>query len=291
MSKNLTAMRERYQKFQKHRLAFHPGARSWYSINAKDDTAEVFIYDGIGMFGIEAQDFISEFEAIDAKNITLRINSPGGDVFDGAAMYNAIANHPAKVKAKIEGLAASMASVLALAADSVEMEKNAFFMIHDPWSIVIGSASDMRKEADLLDKVGSTIVNTYVENSNLSEAEARDAMAEETWYTAQEAKDAGFVNKVINSGENAKASFDLSVFSHTPESLQNSNNPVGEITERELEGTLRDAGYSRSQAKAVVRGGIGALDQREAGAQNEDLSELKDLIQSRGRAFNVNAEV
>jgi len=268
MDKNQQTMRERYQNFQKHRLAFHPGARSWYAINAKDDTAEVFIYDAIGMFGIEAQDFINEFESLDAKNITLRINSPGGDVFDGAAMYNAIESHPARVTARIEGLAASMASVLALAADEIEMAKNAFFMIHDPWSLVIGSASDMRKEADLLDKVGGTIVDTYVARSNLSEPEVRDAMADETWYTAQEAKDAGFIDKIIESG-GAKASFDLTVFSHTPDSLQASREPA-EITERDTEKALRDAGFSRSQAKAVVRGGFKAIDQREADDREDD---------------------
>lgn len=246
----LKAMQDRYQRFVKHRQAFDPGAKSWYRLEQKDDTAEVYIYDAIGFFGVEAQDFIRDLERITADSITLRINSPGGDVFDGSAIYNALLRHPAKVHVKIDGLAASMASVIALAGDTVEMAENAFYMIHNPWSFVIGDSAAMRKEADILDKITSTAVGIYARNSSLDETEVRAAMDAETWYTAEEAKAAGFIDTIF-TGSQAKAQFNLSVFAHAPEGI--SAPPEGaDPTPRGLEAILRDAGMSRAQAKSFI---------------------------------------
>ena len=123
-------------------------------VNAAKDEATVYIYDAIGSwFGIDPKDFVPAFNAISAKTIHLRINSPGGSVFDAEAMRTAIVDHPAHVIAHIDGLAASAATTIALAADEVEMSSGSMFMIHNAWSCAIGNARDMRAEAHLLDKV------------------------------------------------------------------------------------------------------------------------------------------
>lgn len=266
MNKALDAARQRYADFQKHRKAFHPGARSWYSMEMKDDTAEIFIYDAIGFFGVEVEDFIRDLQKVEAKEITLRINSPGGDVFGGTAIYNALLRHPAKVHTKIDGLAASMASVIALAGDTVEMAENAFFMIHKPWTFMLGNADDLRKEAEVLDKIEGSAVSIYAKSGDLSEQEIRTAMAEETWYSAEEAKDAGFIDSIF-TGKDEKSAFDLSVFAHAPEGLAANGGNKRDVSPKELEAVLREAGLSQSEAKGLLAKGIKALrDQREVGS-------------------------
>jgi ATP-dependent protease ClpP protease subunit len=265
MRQALEQARSRYAEFQKFRRAFHPGARSWYSMQAEGETAEVRIYDAIGMFGVEASQFCDDLEKITAGKINLRINSPGGDVFDGTAIYNALLRHPAQVHVSIDGVAASMASIIALAGDTVEMAESAFYMIHKPWSWVVGTADDMRKEAVVLDKITGTAAGIYANNSELSLADVEEAMAEETWYTAQEAKDAGFIDTIFTGEDgDAKASFDLTVFSHAPEGLA-SGRSAGAISPKGVEKALRDAGLTQAQAKAVMACGYkGVSEQRDA---------------------------
>jgi len=173
----------------------------WYQVRAaRNDTAEVMIYDriGAGFFeeGVEAKTFVAEFSKITAPNIALRINSPGGSVFDGQTIAAAVKRHPSNVTAHIDGLAASIATVIALSADRVVMSDNALFMIHDPRVMADGTAADMRSAADLLDAITDTLVATYVAKSGQPEADVRAAMAAETWYTANEAFHAGYVDQV-----------------------------------------------------------------------------------------------
>lgn len=191
-------------------------ARDWYEIKAAGDgVAEVFIYEQIGedywAEGVTAVDFVNELNALSASEIHLHINSPGGSVFDGVAIHNALLRHPAKVTTFIDGLAASIASVIALAGDRVVMASNALFMIHNPWGGVQGDASEMRKMAEVLDKITITLVNTYEESSSLSRDEILAAMDAETWYTADEALAAGFIDEV-STAIRAAASFDLAAF-------------------------------------------------------------------------------
>lgn len=194
--------------------------KCWYRINAKSaEEAEVFIYEEIGYWGVTADAFVKDLQKIDAKTITLRLNTPGGSVFDGVAIYNALLNHPATVNSHIDGLAASMGSIIALAGDTVHMAKNASYMIHNPWSIAIGDAASMRKEADVLDKIAGTLVSTYADKTGKDEEEIRKMMDDETWLTAEEAKEHGFVD-VITGEKKQKASFDLSVFSKVPEHVK-----------------------------------------------------------------------
>ena len=176
--------------------------RPWFEIKAQagEDTAEILIYDEIGSDwfgeGVTAKQFVKDLAALDVANLNVRINSPGGSVFDGAAIFNAIKRHKAAVTTYIDGMALSIASVIAEAGDKVVMADNALFMIHQPFGMVRGTAEDMRGTAEALDKVSETIRNVYKDKSGKSEEDLRAAMDAETWYTAQEALDAGFVDEV-----------------------------------------------------------------------------------------------
>ncbi len=120
-----------------------PMPKSWYRIEAASPgaEAEVYLYDEIGLFGVSAEQFVKDFAAIRAGKINLRINSPGGSVFDGMAIYQAVRRRRSETTTHIDGIAASMASIIALAADRVEMAKGASYMIHDPWVMAIGTAA------------------------------------------------------------------------------------------------------------------------------------------------------
>lgn len=244
------------------RSPFHRAAANFRVVKnaARQDEAEILLYDEIGFFGVDAQSFARDLKAIDAATIHLRINSPGGSVFDGVAIHNALKDHPARIIVHIDSLAASMASVIALAGDEVRMAENAFFMIHDPWTLTIGNAAQLRKDADLLDKLAeSTIRTAYIAKTGQTEAQVRAWMADETWFTAEEAKAAGFID-AIETKSTVKAAFDLSVFAKAPAALAESD---ADLSKREVERILRDAGLSRDAAKAFVAGGFDALTQRD----------------------------
>lgn len=173
-----------------------PG-QSWYSINnLSRDEAEVFIYDEIGMWGITASEFMNDFAGIKAKTINLRINSPGGDVSDGVAIFNAIRRHDATVNVFVDGIAASVASVIAMAGDTVTMSPHSQMMIHDAWGFAMGPADEMRKMADILDKTSDNIAGIYAEHAGGTVGEWRERMVAETWFSDQEAVDAGLADGI-----------------------------------------------------------------------------------------------
>lgn len=163
------------------------------------DTAEILLYDEIGYWGVTAKDFAAALAKVTAPNVTLRINSPGGDVFDGLAIYAALQSHPATITAVIEGLAASAASFIALAAAKVQMAPNAFMMIHRAWGIGIGNAADMRDMATVLDKIDGQLAAIYAAKSGAPAAEMQALMAGDvdgTWFTADEAKSLGLIDQI-----------------------------------------------------------------------------------------------
>lgn len=171
--------------------------KDWYKIvNKSPDVADVLIYDEIGMWGVSAKRFVEQFNGITAKKINLRINSVGGAVFDGFAIYNAVKAHAATVNVFVDGLAASISSVIALAGDTVTIAKNAYMMIHKPWSMAAGDADSLRKEAALLDKLCETIAMTYCEKTGKTLAEMQKCMADETWFDATEAKAFGLADAI-----------------------------------------------------------------------------------------------
>ena len=179
----------------------------WYEIfQAKAaETVKVMLYDDIGAYGKTAKDFTAELDAITAKHIDLHINSYGGEIVDGLACYNAIKNHKAKVTVHIDGLAASIASLIACAGDTVCIAKNSFVMIHNGWGMAIGDPSEMRKQAEVLDKLCNSIAQTYVDKSGKPLAEVKAAMDAETWFTASEAKEFGLVDEIEDGEEDAEA--------------------------------------------------------------------------------------
>lgn len=165
------------------------------------DTTEVMLYDEIGYWGVTAKDFAATLATIATPNILLRINSPGGDVFDGIAMHAAIKAHPSNVVARIEGLAASAASFIALAANSVEIDENAFLMIHNAWGLAIGNKADMADMATTLGKIDGQIAAIYAKKSGKSTdamAALMDGESDGTWFTAAEAKAEGLVDQIVN---------------------------------------------------------------------------------------------
>jgi len=185
--------------------------RNWYSMQAlaAPNAAEISIYDEIGMWGVTAKQFISDLKALgDVKDITVSINSPGGSVFDGLAIYNVLRASGANITVKVMGIAASIASIIAMAGKKIVMPENSFMMIHNPLNVVKGNADDMREMADILDKVGSSLVATYVARTGKSEEEVKALMDAETLMTATEAKEFGFADEVIPAVE-AKAAFEV----------------------------------------------------------------------------------
>lgn len=175
---------------------------------------EVMIYDEIGNFGVDAKSFISEIKNIPSdKSVLLRINSPGGSVIDGLAIYDAISRMPQKVTSRIEGIAASMASIVALAADEVIMSENSLYMIHNVWGGEVGESDDLRKAADLMDKMGERLINIYVSKTGQSEEQIRSWMDAETWFNSSEAQEAGFINLVEEPIKMA-AKFDIKKYDY-----------------------------------------------------------------------------
>lgn len=202
------------------------GKGSGLRAEASGDTTTLYVYDVIdGFWGVSAADFSRELAAITTPNILLRINSPGGDVFEARAMMTAIGDHPANVVARIDGLAASAATALTLACDSVEMADGAFYMIHQAWTFAMGNADDMTATAALLSKIDDVLVAGYAKKSGKKSDEVLALMKAETWFTAQEAVDAGFADKVSEAGDKAKAAaqnartFNLAAFGNAPKAL------------------------------------------------------------------------
>jgi len=177
-----------------------PQARSgatWYRVTARQGEAEVYLYDEIGAFGITAQAFVQELAQLDADSIRLHLNSPGGDVFDGIAIYNALKAHRAQVNVQVDSLAASIASVVAMAGDRVEIAGNAQVMIHDARGLAIGTADDMRELAELLDASSDIIAAIYQARAGGQTRSWRKAMKAITWYRGKEAVDAGLADAVF----------------------------------------------------------------------------------------------
>ena len=202
--------------------------KSWYTIRARASGAEVLIYDEIGAYGVTAKGFLAELGALpnDAA-LDLRLNSPGGSVFDAVAIFNALKRHAGEVTVWIDGIAASAASYIAMAGDSVVMPQNAFLMIHDPSGLVMGTAEDMRSTAEALDKVKGSLIMGYAAKSGKPDAEIAALMAAETWLDAQEALALGLIDRIAEPVKLA-ASFDIARFRNAPAELTTAVSETGD---------------------------------------------------------------
>ena len=182
--------------------------QSWYSIKnlADKDVAEIYLYDEIGMFGITAKDFAADLKAVTQSRIDLHVNSPGGSVVDGQAIYALLCQHPANITAYIDGYAASIATVICCGADKVIMADGALYCIHAAMGPVYGNAEEMRESAEFLDKISATIAAVYAKKTGLSLDKIDKMMKDETFMLAPEAKELGFVDE-IGEGLAAAAKF------------------------------------------------------------------------------------
>lgn len=227
--------------------------------DVRDDTApaiiELYTHIGEGDGGVTASDFRATLLR-HPGDIVLRVNSPGGDVFAAAAMLNDLLAHNGSVRVEIVGIAASAASVLAMAGDRIAMAKNAHQMIHRSWGLTIGNTEDHREQAAVLDKVDRSLAKTYARRTKMAESKVAALMRAETWMDADEAVRLGFADEVMAS-ERPRAAFDLSMFQNVPPDLQaalpDDSKPLE--TRAELESLLRRAGLSRAAAKAVAARG------------------------------------
>jgi len=240
----------------------------WYKIEAlSEDNTELMIYDVIGWPFNDAGEIIRALAGVTSKTVTVRINSPGGDVFDAMAIFNALQAHKSKVITRVESLAASAASFIALAGKEVQAYQNAMVMIHDPWVLAAGNQYDLREIADILEKISGNMVDIYSQNSNIGKKEIRDMLKAETWFTAKEAKEKGFIDTIID-GKAVKAQFDLSMFAHVPDGF--TGNDHDEPIARKYEKALRDVGASKNEARAILARGLksGTLEEEVLAAQN-----------------------
>lgn len=178
----------------------------------------VYLHGVIGGFwgDIDETAFAQAMASITSDTIHLRIDSPGGDVFAARAMMTAISQHPAKVIAHVDGLAASAATGICMACDEVEISSGARFMIHNAWTIAIGNKDDMRKTGDLLDKIDAGLVDDYARRTGKAVDVVTGWMDEETWFSADEAVANGFADRKIEVVKKRANNWNLSAYNHAP---------------------------------------------------------------------------
>ena len=210
-------------------------SKSWFKImaGAKKGTTQIEIYDEIGAWGVTAANFMNELKAIEAEEINLRLNSEGGAVFDGIPIYNALKRHSARVVVDVDGLAASIASVIAMAGDEIRMAGNAFMMIHDPWIYAMGTADELRKTADTMDSVRDKLLDAYDGREGTDREEISDFMTQETWMTAEEALDAGLIDTITDELQIA-AKVHPERYRHVPEEVLNKGTPRLDAVRKEI---------------------------------------------------------
>jgi len=185
------------------------------------DEATLYLYDAIvsdaWYGGVAAVDFVKQLNSIEAATIHLRINCPGGEVFAGQAMAQAIREHPANIIAHVDGYAASAASWLALACDEVLISEGGYFMIHKAMTVAWGNADEFRKQVDLLDKIDATLVAGYAKETGQDEAQIAEWMAAETWFNAAEAVEYGFADRIAEGAAKKNlAAWNLAAWQKAP---------------------------------------------------------------------------
>lgn len=201
-----------------------------HSIRSESEPATIYIYDPIAKNSfwedsVSSKAIIEALDSIDAREIMVRINSPGGDVFEGDAIYNALRRRSArsKIKIAIDGVAASAAAYVAMAGDEVEIAANAFLMIHESWSYAVGNKRDLQKSLDLLSKIDVTIAQMMASRSGQTIEDVTKWMEDETWFSASEAVEKKFADRVgteLNSTVNDAVARAAGQWAKTPASLK-----------------------------------------------------------------------
>ena len=253
--------------------------QSWYSINAKqtDGFVDVYLYDEVGSYGVSAKDFVNDIKLLKGKDIYLHVNCVGGEVFDGMAIYNTLKKYKGKVIAYIEGIAASMGSIIPLAADEIIMSENSLYMIHNAWGGAMGEASDMRKTAALLDKLSSEIANIYSKKTGYPVSEIKDMMDEETWFNSEEALQYGFIDRVSDAVMVA-AKYDISNFKNkTQKQIVNqlNNNKKSKKMTEDLKSWFS---AKVEEVVAAVKGNVDATEVSEVNVILSDNEEISNKL-------------
>lgn len=264
LSKLETEMQEDSDLLQHmNRAALKPG-HIRINADASARSAEIKIYGDIGGGwwdeGITAESIAQQIDALDVDELNVRINSGGGLVFEGIAIYNAFARQNAHVIMHIDGIAASIASVIAMAGDEIRISEGSHLMIHKPWSGVMGDATAMRKEADVLDTLEAGLIDIYVARTDAKRKDVQAWVDSETWFLGQAAVDAGFADTMVPAKTKKKAASSalLNLFKKTPQNLL-ANASTPEV--REFEIFLRDGeGLSNAQAKRIAAQAARGLD-------------------------------
>jgi ATP-dependent Clp endopeptidase proteolytic subunit ClpP len=268
--------------------------QSWYSINAKktEQYADVYLYDEVGSYGVSAKEFVNDIKLLKGKDIYLHVNCVGGEVFDGMAIYNTLKKYKGKVVAYIEGIAASMGSIIPLAADEIIMSENSLYMIHNAWGGAMGEASDMRKTANLLDKLSAEIANIYSKKTGLPISQLEEMMDEETWFNSEEALQYGFIDRVSDAVMVA-AKYDMSKFKNkTQKEIVNqfNNNKKGKKMTEELKSWF---GKKVEEIVAAVKGDVTPTEVPEVNvilADNEEISNKLSELESKVSEVNTLSE-
>lgn len=230
--------------------------QTWYGLGEKNaqGQVEVSIYDEIGFWGVSASEFIRDVKAASAGStgVLLRINSPGGEVYDGLAIYNYLKGLDVPLTAMVDGIAASMASIVLMAADVIIVPENAFVMIHNPWGVRMGDADEMRKGADLLEKMGDSLASIYAERSGKDVADILALMNEDTYMTGSEAVELGFADFTSEAVEMA-ANMNLGSLRDIPAGLSQQIAEAREMSElADIKATLTKVETERDEFSAKV---------------------------------------
>jgi ATP-dependent Clp endopeptidase proteolytic subunit ClpP len=254
--------------------------RKWYNMQSPDDPGDIptaIIYDAIGQSyqgeGLSPKDFqndISELVAKGHKKLNLRINSPGGYIHDGFAIYNCLKRSGLEIDVYIDGLAASCASFIAMAGRKVYMPLHSEMMIHDPWSIIMGDAEDMRTEASHLDSLKEMIVDIYAQKTGLEDGAIKSMMNKQTWLNGEKCVALGFADELIEESKAAACMFELDsdMLPGLPEGFKKLQNAK---RKRMQEKVLRDEGLSNSQAKAQANS-------RREGEASDEIDEGNEIV-------------
>jgi len=223
----------------------------WFNFVSKaPDNATVMMYGAIGGGGIDALDFIQELNSIAASKINIRMHSPGGDVFGGMLIYEALKASKAEIDIQVDGLAASIASTICMAG-RVTMAKSAMMMIHRPYSVTGGNSEEMRSRCDALDQIAANMTDAYSEKTKLSAAKITEMMRAETYMSAEKCKALGFCDQIGTVGA-INAALDFSELGNVPDEVKALFSEKETPTEREIEAVLRDVGVPQNKAKAAV---------------------------------------
>lgn len=244
-------------------LALNPRDDSSEDLTADNTVLELYNYIGEG--GITASDVRRKLDRVRTATVTLRINSGGGDVFEGFAIYNDLRAYKKRVRVEVAGLAASAASLVAMAADEIVMEKSSFLMIHNAWVLAMGDRNDLRKAADVLDQIDAGLRDVYVARTGNTKNVISKMMDDETWFSADEAVKSGFADAVIAdtvAPRNATV-YDVSACMNTPPAYK-----------RKVENELRERGYSATVAKKAVSNGFSVLRDAGSGDKHRDDAEV-----------------